>query len=115
MNSFADSTLLPLPCGCIVDLDGTPAFTRYHLECPWCSATFLVNDVERWLKSGAAPSIAILYTDGPRPLFKWEGLIFEVVGECDECGTPFARVYGRRDAREGHLRISIEHCERLKT
>ena len=70
------TSLCCLPCGCFVDLDKLFAYEpeatekrtgRRFLLCPFCEATFLAVDFQRWAKASIQEISEALYTCVCRP------------------------------------------------
>ena len=92
--------ILQMPCGCVCayeDLVGRAA-AHHHLiiECRWCDATFVIEELAEWLNEAAPNSLQV--GPAPLPLALVEHRVVEVVGRCGGCGAPEVRAIGTRDA-----------------
>jgi predicted RNA-binding Zn-ribbon protein involved in translation (DUF1610 family) len=92
----AFDSLAPLPCGCVVVLEGRG---RYF-ECPWCAAVFLARELGEWW-SGAAPDLIVLAMPA---LFRFGTTVIELTAaECEDCGELLVRECGERTRVKFHL------------
>lgn len=106
-----DAQLLTLPCGCVIDAEERLTYHRGIAECPWCCASFLVDEWARWL---AEPTAAPLWV-APKPLevVRLGDRVLELVGGC-ECGSRRARNCGGEGEPEVHLVVPDGELETLR-
>lgn len=89
--------LASLPCGCVVDSERVPTAVLKHegeqivvLECPWCDATFLMNEFEVWRIDGQGP----LFVERKTQLVFFGKTLLEFIRPCGDCTVPLVRERG---------------------
>ena len=117
------TSLCCLPCGCFVDLDKLFAYEpeatekrtgRRFLLCPFCEATFLAVDFQRWAKTSIQEISEALYTCVCRPpctMIKFGQSLLEVAEICEDCGAPICRATHR--AADWHVKFHLKVPEEM--
>jgi hypothetical protein len=102
MSVFIPIVFFRLPCNCIIEYAQvndiiSSVSGRLIVECPWCGASFLNEDVEQFVDRSPRPIITpqrLLATDGK--------CLYDVVGTCSE---------GHFMVRERRREATVEHHE----
>lgn len=105
--SLPSFTLARLPCGCAVEREQHvhAQVVRGHgdvAECPWCLATFDVDDVVAWTRENQDPFVITK----PTVLVRVGERLLQVTGVCGDCEVLLARE--APGAASLHLRVPAE-------
>lgn len=83
--------LVTLPCGCVVDADGSYVYEDTYLFCPWCLAVWLFDEAFPWIAANGDTHVAT-FARGGYGIYRLDDDVLEYIERCEDCGALILRL-----------------------